>query len=465
MPLKVRRLRHHPSILIWAGNNENEAAISTNWYNTDPQNDLYSNDYRALYIDTVMKTVSSVDAFSRPFLSSSPTNGLESTEENYLAKNPYDLRYGDMHFYDYKMNGWDSSAFVLPRFMSEYGVQSLPSYSTLSDVYSMPQDADIFGKLNEHRQHHAGGNQQIMDEIQNNLKLPIGSNATEIFMHTIYLSQINQAMHLRTGSELFRRMRNQLDKKTGQGLCSGTMYWQFNDLWQAPTWSSIEYVANDFVKGGKWKMAHYFVKKAYASFMLSPDLTSQSVDIYVISDLTRDLKLTFTLSFYSYSSMAAKFVQNYEIEVKPLSAGVAFSMSISEIEAKLGCSPSSNDSCILIAKWSDPVDFTPTSNFLLFKNKLAEVENLRVPNLGIQSVSEIENVANAFKIVIQTDQVSLFTWLDVNTSRFLGTFSDNGFHMTEATRTIVYQVESDQPVSIDDFKSNLSVKSLANIYV
>lgn len=32
---QVNRLRHHPSIIVWAGNNENEAAISTNWYGTD----------------------------------------------------------------------------------------------------------------------------------------------------------------------------------------------------------------------------------------------------------------------------------------------------------------------------------------------------------------------------------------------------------------------------------------------
>jgi beta-mannosidase len=44
-------------------------------------------------------------------------------KENWLAKNPYDLRFGDLHFYDYKMNGWEANSFPIPRFMSEYGVQ------------------------------------------------------------------------------------------------------------------------------------------------------------------------------------------------------------------------------------------------------------------------------------------------------------------------------------------------------
>ncbi len=29
---QVRRLQHHPSLLLWAGNNENEAALRGNWY-------------------------------------------------------------------------------------------------------------------------------------------------------------------------------------------------------------------------------------------------------------------------------------------------------------------------------------------------------------------------------------------------------------------------------------------------
>jgi beta-mannosidase len=60
---------------------------------------------------------------SRPFLSSSPTNGLETIRENWIANNPYDLNYGDLHFYDYTMNGWYPSSFPLPRFMSEFGIQ------------------------------------------------------------------------------------------------------------------------------------------------------------------------------------------------------------------------------------------------------------------------------------------------------------------------------------------------------
>lgn len=46
-----------------------------------------------------MKTLIEIDpSGSRPFVSSSPSNGIESTEENYTAKNPQDPLYGIRSF-------------------------------------------------------------------------------------------------------------------------------------------------------------------------------------------------------------------------------------------------------------------------------------------------------------------------------------------------------------------------------
>jgi beta-mannosidase len=232
---QVNRLRHHPSIVVWAANNENEAALSTDWFDTKQDEPMYANDYRMLYIDTLMRIVNEFDGgeASRPFLASSPTNGKESQSEHWLAKNPYDMRYGDLHFYDYKMNGWIPDLFPIPRFMSEFGVQSMPSLATLREVYSIPDDAYMFGSLNQHRQHHGNGNQEIMDEINKNLNLPNLNDSVKNFEAIIYLSQINQAMTLRTGIEVCRRNKNRIvNQSLGIGYCMGSMYWQFNDLWQ-----------------------------------------------------------------------------------------------------------------------------------------------------------------------------------------------------------------------------------------
>ena len=49
--------------------------------------------------------------------------------------------------------------------VSEYGFMSFPSYSTLKPVYS-DEDMDWDGKLNDHRQHHGNGNNEIVLEIK-----------------------------------------------------------------------------------------------------------------------------------------------------------------------------------------------------------------------------------------------------------------------------------------------------------
>jgi hypothetical protein len=53
------------------------------------------NDYRKLYIGTVLATIKELDPNgSRPFVASSPSNGIESVQENYTAKNPDDPVFG-----------------------------------------------------------------------------------------------------------------------------------------------------------------------------------------------------------------------------------------------------------------------------------------------------------------------------------------------------------------------------------
>lgn len=50
--------------------------------------------------------------------------------------------------------------------------------------------------------------------------------------------QINQAMSMKSETESYRRGRSYLDS-IGEGLTMGALYWQLNDVWQAPSWSSI----------------------------------------------------------------------------------------------------------------------------------------------------------------------------------------------------------------------------------
>ena len=100
---QVKRLQSHPSIVLWSGNNENEAAIAQNWYGI-PADKMpkVKDDYRKLYVSTVMKAVKEVDlGNNRPFVTSSPSNGLETVAENFIAANPQDPLFGQSFFSKY----------------------------------------------------------------------------------------------------------------------------------------------------------------------------------------------------------------------------------------------------------------------------------------------------------------------------------------------------------------------------
>ncbi|KAL9972744.1 hypothetical protein ACROYT_G019109 [Oculina patagonica] len=219
---QVRRLHHHPSVMLWSGNNENEAALAENWYNTSSMFKRYTNDYVKLYIDTIRETLEEEDK-SRPFLSSSPSNGVDTEREGWVAKKPGSPYWGDVHFYDYKMDCWNVSGYPKPRFASEYGFQSYPSFETLAEV-SIQEDWSYNSAFMDHRQHHGDGNEQMLDQANKHFKLPSSSNPLKNFMDTLFIIQVTQAQCMKTETEHYRRLQSELVQ--GQGKTMGTIYWQ-----------------------------------------------------------------------------------------------------------------------------------------------------------------------------------------------------------------------------------------------
>jgi beta-mannosidase len=168
----VKRLQSHASIVLWSGNNENEAAVAQNWFDIPKEKiSKIKDDYLKLYVDTVMNAVKEVDkGNNRPFITSSPTNGLESVKENYIANDPNDSLYGivtkiqlilfiygscvgDVHFYGYRNDSWDPTTYPITRFLSETGIQSLPSLDTWYQTTTNLSDLNFNSSFILHREH------------------------------------------------------------------------------------------------------------------------------------------------------------------------------------------------------------------------------------------------------------------------------------------------------------------------
>lgn len=98
MRQQVRRIQSHPSIALWAGNNENEAAFVQNWYGTIDEYYRFWDEYIALYDGIIKDEVLKNDVWHE-FIYSSPSNGKKRSNESIIHQDPQDPRFGDSKFF------------------------------------------------------------------------------------------------------------------------------------------------------------------------------------------------------------------------------------------------------------------------------------------------------------------------------------------------------------------------------
>lgn len=189
----VLRLQHHPSIAVWAGNNENEVALRGNWYSTQSQFEKYKNEYIKLYVETIKPIVEDIDP-GRRYLVSSPSNGRQSEQDGYIAKNPYDPNYGDTHYYNYLADNWDQNIYPQTRFASEYGFQSLPSIQTMRMATNNTSDYKVDSDYSKHRQHSPNGYNFIKMQMNRHLKL--NESDPKYFEKFVFYSQVKKILDL-----------------------------------------------------------------------------------------------------------------------------------------------------------------------------------------------------------------------------------------------------------------------------
>lgn len=490
---QVRRLKHHPSVVVLSGNNENEKALRQDWYGTSINFTRYKNDYLKLYKDTIYSIVLQEDT-SRPFLSSSPSNGIQSEIEGWVAKDPGDTHYGDIHDYRYLAPFFDPGQYRIPRMASEYGLQSWPSLENLEPVYN-ESDMDYWSDLNDYRNHHPFGNIEMMAEAIQYVNIPNSPDRKQRFKDLIYITQIDHAVGMKVETEHYRRWQNRLDGQ-GQGNTMGALYWMLADIWQAPTWASIEF-------GGKWKMLHYFAQDFFAPTLVSPAMDGNDVEVYIVldelpiqeirhpvnytlhfkpksnprpfslfdistwasNDVPGDSSTNQTVSnmdefagnlyveMYSWSSMQPLQTWKQPFSINSTAQSV-FRHNLADMMSTSGCVRTQQ--CFLFFHLGDPIS-GPTNWLSL--TQFNNAEGLLKANITISSVQPTAK-PDQFLITLTTDQVAPFVWLEAY--KVKGRFSDNGFLMKDSKVNVTFYAW--ETVDINSLRSSLSVKSLMDVY-
>lgn len=268
---QIKRLRKHPSIALWCGNNEN----SEGWHRwgwqtnrTDLEKESIWEDYQNLFNKLLPNLVDSL----------SHTDYWESSPQ-YGRGNPKHQFTGDAHYWGvwHDAEPFENFETKVPRFMSEYGFQSFPEFDAL-ELYMLEQDYHLDSDVMKVHQKHPRGNSLIQEYILRDYKAPAD------FESFIYLSQILQAEGMRMGMEAHRRSRP---------YNMGTLYWQFNDCWPVASWSSRDYYGN-------WKALHYHTKKAYEDLLVSSRQINDSIYIYIVNDNLKNIDLDLLIEHVDY---------------------------------------------------------------------------------------------------------------------------------------------------------------------
>ena len=291
------RLRNHPSLGMWCGNNEIESAWEGWGLPEDPE---ARQDYLTLFERDIPSILKEYDpeTFYWP---SSPSSGggIRDTSSN-LA--------GDMHYWAVWHNFKPIEAFreFYYRFCSEYGFESLPDIKTFR-AFARDEDLDLCGNVIQAHQKCVQGNEKVMYYLAQMVNYPYD------FERLIYCSQLVQADCIRSNVEHMRRAR---------GRCMGSSYWQVNDSNPVISWSSIDYF-------GRWKGLHYASRRFYAPLLVSCDDTDPAHPVlYVTNDTPRDESL---LVVCHLRNSKAEIIKGFtaSIQAKALSAKPCLSLDVS----------------------------------------------------------------------------------------------------------------------------------------
>lgn len=287
---QVLRLRNHPSLALWCGNNEvDEAWHNWGWqqqYNiSKPDSTKIWQDYLNLFQGLISNVISSYDS-ERPYWSSSPKNGWGRKQS---------MTEGDSHYWGVWWGFEPFSVYKtkIPRFMSEYGFQGFPDENT---IFSFSKDGKTIPDSSELlcHQKHPVGYQTIKKYLQYDGFKP---KSTE---DLIYLSQVEQSIGYRMAIESHRLAKPR---------CMGTLYWQLNDCWPVVSWSSIDFY-------GKWKAVQYTVRDAYKPILLSAQIKDNRIDINAVSDYLQSCDGVLKVMLYN---LKGDILKNWEkaISIKP----------------------------------------------------------------------------------------------------------------------------------------------------
>ena len=419
----IVRLRKHPCIALWCGNNE----IDEGWKNWGWQKQLgYTasdsarilKDYNLIFNVILPNNVHGFDTL-RPYIPSTPLHGWG---------HPESLTEGDSHYWGV---WWGKEPFStyekkVGRFMSEYGFQGFPDLTTISK-FTTPGDRHLGSSVMKTHQKHPTGYEIIDEFMLRDFKKP------KDFESYAYVSQLLQARGIGMAIEAQRRAKP---------WCMGTLYWQLNDCWPVVSWSSRDYY-------GKKKALQYRLPHLYAKTLVSPVIENGHVKVYVTTDDLSPIKANMSVKLLDFSGRTYTN-RTCLVEIPANGSKICFDTLVSALVGKLN--PAELVFAVTMEGENIHGENVKAENLLYFVSP----KDLLLP---VPSISrKIRETPTGYTVLLSSDKLVKNLFLSANLK---GSFSDNYFDLLPGVPVEIQFSTTKKSLEIDKL---ITLKSLVDTY-
>ncbi|MDK2972548.1 MAG: beta-mannosidase [Candidatus Sumerlaeota bacterium] len=261
---QIKRLRNHPSIVLWCGNDAND------WMHHRATQNSTKQPGRKIFTRLLPHVIETFDPH-RPYWTSSPSGGEDPNSENQ----------GDHHYLGVWENWEPELAYrdVRARFVSRFDFMALPHRETVRSWTSAEEKSLNHSDFESHLKQQDGTGRLFRYVISR-------TRPPETFDELIYLSQWTQAQALTLAIDTWRANKPET---------MGAILWHFNDCWPGISASLLDYKTRP-------KLAYWAVRDAYAPvslILLDADTGFRAVAVHDGPGWERDMELICRLKSYT----------------------------------------------------------------------------------------------------------------------------------------------------------------------
>jgi hypothetical protein len=450
----IRRLSHHPSIMVWDGCNECIVKMNTS---------------TAIYATFVMTVVAEEDA-SRAIWPSCPALGwstgvhkLNSLPNGNILTTPDSKPWIETHGPYQHGTGFPAVNGATKLYMFDSNIplkiQESPTGFAVENIFASEFGAVVMSSFEsmsptlapEHWSLHAG---QPSDKCSGGFAQECeGSNVMAqrnypcdnlIYVYFGY-QNLNVTGEMPFKKQLFECMiaqalnvKQDIESRMGTNTY-GVLVWQLNEIWPTGGWGSLEYGNPRFpgqVIGGRWKPLHYWYRNT-----LFADVTATCGNgghCYIRNDKPIPFKGSLTLSSISFSDGEVSVLLNHSVTL-PAGAGAlqwfqsdavaAINGSTHVLQARVTGSDGSLMSL-------NTIPFATPEKMMLSKSNVA---------VSASTTSDGQMIAH-----VKTDAVAMYVTL---TTLAHGRFEDNSFLVLPPGRDVKFYPQESPHQSLGECRS------------